>query len=81
MAASPACHRPETEGRIGMLKHGVPWDNRCGRNDFTFRELALSCGVWTQNSWMFASLVSANSGSTDGRKRQEECCQISVIDD
>ena len=47
--------RAQTEGRIGILKHGF-----LGRplraKGFAHRELALAWGVLTHNLWMLAKL-------------------------
>lgn len=47
--------RSQTEGRIGILKHGF-WGRPMRAKGFEHRELAVAWGVLTHNLWMFARL-------------------------
>ena len=47
--------RAQTEGRIGILKHGFLGQPMRAKG-FAHRELALAWGVLTHNLWMFARL-------------------------
>jgi hypothetical protein len=49
------CRRAQTEGRIGILKHGFLGQPMRAKG-FAHRELALAWGVLTHNLWMFARL-------------------------